>query len=98
LPKKRDKNGEEFYRGKLREAQKQIRELQRRVKELQKAQHIYEDILTEEVEEPVPETTLFTSSRTCPHCGKGKLSYIEIVGRVFEKCDICEYRKKINGP
>ena len=96
MPKKRDKNGEEFYRGKLREAQKQIRELQRKVRELQKSQHIYEDILfdadiTEDVEQPV-------RKRSCPNCGKGKLDKVEIIGRVFEKCDICDYRKKINGP
>lgn len=94
MPKKRDKNGEEFYRGKLREAQKQIRELQRKVRELEKSQHIYEDILFEEEPEQVEPPK---RKRTCPECGKGHLTTVDIIGRVFEKCDVCEYRKKING-
>jgi predicted nucleic acid-binding Zn ribbon protein len=89
LPKKRDKNGEEFYRGKLREAQKQIRNLQRKVRELEKSQHMYEEILFDEEPEEQP--------KTCPECGKGHLTTVDIVGRVFDKCDVCGYRKKING-
>lgn len=96
LPKKKDKSGEEFYKGKLREAQKQIRELQKSLRQLNRAKHTYEDILledNEEVEAPVQKPR----SHTCPECGKGKLSTSDFLGRVFETCDTCDYRRKISG-
>lgn len=34
--------------------------------------------------------------KICSFCGKGSLEIIDIVGRQFETCDTCDYRKKIN--
>lgn len=31
---------------------------------------------------------------TCSHCGKGNLIEIDIIGRIFYKCDICNYKIK----
>ena len=91
MPKKKDKNGEEFYRGKLREAEKQIRELQKSLKQLNKARHQFEDnLLNPEKEDAAPAPL----RRKCPSCGKGSLSELDFLGRKFDVCDTCDYRSK----
>jgi len=87
MPKKKERNSEEFYRGKLREADKQIRDLQRQVRSLEKTGHIKKTKI--EVKEPEP--------LMCTECGKGEIKIVEVVGRTFHTCDCCGYRKKVNG-
>lgn len=36
-----------------------------------------------------------TRSIPCEHCGKGRIEEIDIVGRKFEKCTVCDYRRKV---
>lgn len=88
MPKKSERSSDEYYRGIIRELNKEIRQLKKQIKELSKYQHI-PDI--EDIQESEP----IIKSRTCPSCGKGKLKELDIVGRIFEKCDICDHRKKI---
>ena len=90
MPKKREKNADEFYRGKLREAQKQIRDLQRQVRALEKTSALRE----ERRKDPKPKKD---DILMCPDCGKGKLKVLEVIGKVFHICECCGYRKKIHG-
>jgi DNA repair exonuclease SbcCD ATPase subunit len=92
LPKKRERNEAEWYRAKVRELEKENKHLHRRIKELEKHAHMYEQ--GQELEE-ASDTEDTPRKRTCPDCGKGKLDVVSIVGRVFESCDLCDYRKKI---
>jgi len=87
MPKKKERNSEEFYRGKLREAEKQIRDLQRQVRSLEKVGHIKPAKI-----EPKEEISLL-----CPECGKCEIDVVEMVGRIFHSCKCCGYRKKVNG-
>lgn len=90
MPKKKEKDGVEYYKGKFREADKEVRNLRKRLKQLERSKHIYESFIEEpklEIEEDKP--------RKCPECAKGDLEEFDIVGRIFERCKICEYRKKI---
>jgi formate-dependent nitrite reductase cytochrome c552 subunit len=95
MPKKRERNGEEYLRGKLREAQKTIRQLEKRVKELTKHEHF-----PAQDEEPMRDTedTYRQLPIYCNSCGKGQLEMIDIVGRVFSVCKLCGDRKKVAGP
>jgi hypothetical protein len=88
MPKKKERNPEEFYKGKLREAQKQIRDLQRQIRILEKTGHIKKQRV-ESIKEDKP--------LMCPECGKGELKILDIVGRTFHICHCCGYRKKVNG-
>lgn len=88
MPKKKERNSEEFYRGKLRDAEKQIRDLQRQVRSLEKVGHINKPKL-EKIKEDQP--------LMCTECGKCEIQIIEVVGRTFHTCPCCGYRKKING-
>jgi hypothetical protein len=85
MPKKKEKSSEEYYKGKLREAEKQIRQLERNLKELQKREHPKKS----KEQEVAPEI--------CGECGKGELRVIEIIGKGFQVCDVCGHRKKIYG-
>lgn len=93
MPKRKDKDPMEFYKGQLREKDKLIRSLERRIKELEKHQHCQETEYTNDTEDtfkPLP--------KTCSTCGKGKIEIIDIIGRIFERCDLCGERKKVSGP
>jgi hypothetical protein len=88
VPKKKERSTEEFYRGKLREADKQIRDLQRQVRSLEKTAHIPKK---KDVKLPVDEPLM------CPDCARGEIKILDIVGRKFHTCACCGYRKKIDG-
>lgn len=92
MPKKREKNAEEFWKGKCRELEKEVRQLRRQLKELQKSKHIYEDIKIDEPTEP--ETVI--KYKKCVECGKGHIEIKTILDRTFEECDTCNYRKKVS--
>lgn len=97
MPKKRDKSSEEWYRGKLREQDKELRSLRKEVKHLKKHEHFYEGQDDKEVsissEDTIPKTL---AKRVCDSCGKGEIRTFELIGRVFEECSVCDFRKKIN--
>lgn len=95
MAKVKERSGEEFYRGKLREANKKIRQLERRIKDLERHAHIFIKDQDEEIETDSEDTYPKLDNKYCPDCGKGKIETIDIVGRIFETCPICKYRKKI---
>lgn len=96
MPKKRAKSSEEYYKGIIRELEKENKSLKRRVKELERKEHFYDDAQDEEISTDTEDThpTFFKPTRTCPDCGKGKLKEFELIGRHYEECQICEYRRK----
>lgn len=97
MPKKKERNAEEWLKGRIRELEKENKALHRRVKELTKREHFYEG--QDEADAPGDsedtEPKLLIHSRLCSECGKGKITQFEIIGRIYEQCDLCSYRKKI---
>lgn len=94
IPKRREKNSDEYYRGKVRELEKENRALRKRLKQLEKNHHIYEDLKLndepEEIEIRKPKKIL------CPSCNEGEL----FVAMSFDDKDIigctsCHYKKSI---
>ena len=91
MPKKKDRSAEEWYRGKVRELEKENRQLRQRLKHSEKYVSQDDEVSTES-EDTHPKVLDVT---VCIHCGKGHIIQKEIIGRVFEECDTCDYRKKI---
>lgn len=94
MPKKRSKNPDEYYRGQIRELQKENRQLQKRIRQLEKSEHVFEAMLDEE---PI-EYDVTPLQKLCLDCGKGKIKEINILDRIFEECSVCDYRRKVKGP
>lgn len=90
MPKRRERNSDEWYRAEIRELEKEVRRLNKRIKELEKRDYIFDDII-EEARFEKPRKKIVS----CPECGKGELSVYDLVGRIFEECNICHYRKKL---
>lgn len=88
MPKKKERSNEEFYRGKLREAEKQIRDLQRQVRTLEKTAHIPKK---KDVKIPVD------LPLTCNECGKGEIQIMTLLDKVYHSCSLCSYRRKVSG-
>jgi predicted RNase H-like nuclease (RuvC/YqgF family) len=80
-----------------RELKATIRSLERRLKKVDKDfRKEMEDVQKEHLLEKEHSRSV-PKGRKCEHCGKGHIIEIDIVGRKFESCDTCDYRKKING-
>lgn len=96
MPKKREKNSEEYYRGIIRSQKSEIRNLKKRIKQLERREHFHEDnALEEEIEEIIAE---LPKSNICPECYKGQLVEYNVVGRHWLECNQCDYdtRKKLD--
>jgi len=93
VPKKKERNEGEYYRGRIRELEKENRQLHKQIKYLEKNQHMYEEIILGDKDAAFEETP--EKPQCCPECGKGSIKTINIIGRVFIECDTCHYRKKV---
>ena len=91
MPKTRESDPSEFYKKQIRELKKQIRQLQQQLKQYQKYERSQEEDVSTDTEDTQPKQI----ESPCLDCGKGKLKYFEIVGKVFTTCDICGDRKRI---
>ncbi len=98
MARSKDKDGVEFWRGKFRELQKENRSLQKQLKQLEKYERPYVGQDDSEVvsgsEDTMPKAVKYIP---CPHCGGGRLRHFELIGRMYEECIECNYRKKISG-
>lgn len=93
MPKQREKSGEEYWRGLYREADKLNRSLKRRLRQYEK--YSQDEELASDTEDTAPKNIKPVIAR-CSKCGEGHLSTFELIGKVFETCSSCDYRKKIS--
>ena len=91
MPKRREKSPEEYYKGKLREAQKEIKQLKQEIKQYKKYEQSQDEELPTDSED-----TFIPKPVKCNHCGKGELTIFEILGRTFSTCTLCGERKKLS--
>jgi len=83
----------EHLRGENRRLEQENRSLKRRLRDLEKYPQDEEiDDTTEDTHPKIENTHII-----CTDCGKGKIKIFEIIGKQFEECDTCGYRKKISG-
>lgn len=92
LGKSKQKEGRdaEFFKGQIRELKSENRNLKKRIKKLERSEHNYNT--PREKEEVIDDSML----NQCNECGKGFLKEIELVGRLFEVCSLCDHRKKLS--
>lgn len=92
MPKHRERNSDEFYKAQIRELKKEIRQLRQQLRQYEK----YQEPISQDDDDIIKDNE-DTHFKFCGTCGKGKLKEIDIVGRIFEVCDVCGDRKKKNG-
>ena len=92
MPKKRERNSDEFYRARIRELEKEIRSLQKRVKELEKFERAQDEEVITDTEDTYIE---LPKLNRCLDCGKGFMEEFELMGKVYGTCNICGNRKRI---
>lgn len=95
MPKTKERDGVEYWKGKFREVQKENQHLKKRIRQLEKNEHMYEEVILGDKEVAFEETV---REEPCFECGKGKLKVFNVLDRIFVECNICNYRKKIGGP
>lgn len=83
---------DEHYLGEIRNLRSENRNLKKRLKALERKLYNTSKVKDEEeiYEEPVEQIQL----TRCPKCDKGHLNEVTVVGRVFSKCDSCDFRTK----
>lgn len=86
--KQKNKSEVEVLRGENRRLKSENRNLRKRVKELEKKSHFYEEIVDEVVED-------VKFRNTCRNCGKGEVLSYDMGLIRLNKCNLCDYEKKI---
>ena len=92
MPKRREKNPDEHFRGIIREQAKEIRQLLKRIKELEKFQFPQDEEFISDNEDThvdLPKTIV------CEDCMKGHYQEFELMGKVYGTCTVCEHRKRL---
>lgn len=97
MPKKREKNSEEWYKGRIRELEKENRALKRQLREIEKKEHIFDENSQDDEIATDSEDTYPAARRLsqCGDCGKGLIEEYEIMGKVIGTCNICGFRKRL---
>lgn len=90
MAQSKESRPEEFFKAQIRSMKKEINYLRKRVKQL-------ENLINKDITQEVREVRKREKANTCKECGKGQLSEMEFVGRVFEVCDVCDFRRKIKA-
>ncbi len=97
MSKPKESKNVEFYLGQIRQLQKENKQLNRIIKSLKKQQHLYHDNKLDDIDDVESEILLPPKTKRCPDCCKSNLIEFELIGRKFERCDLCGFRKKISG-
>lgn len=79
---------DEYHLGEIRQLKAENKQLKRRLQQLERAKHIYHDL--QDVLEPEEKP----KKEMCKVCTRGELEELIIVGRLFQRCTICDYRSK----
>jgi len=90
MPKKREKNSNEYYLGVIRGLKSEIRQLKKQLKHYERREYNFENI----PDEPEDPTQHENYEEVCTACGKGKLIEHVVAGRYFQSCDTCAFRTK----
>lgn len=102
MPKKKERSSDEYFRGQIRELEKENKQLRRRVRELEK--HNRDNTFTSEMlrESEMKLRKLSEHAAThyqelCTKCFKGKMEMkISVRGKDYFVCNTCDH--KMNKP
>ena len=88
--KNKNRSSEEYYRGEIRKLKKEVQQLRKQLNQRQPTQEV-EHAGDNEDTHPI----IYKQTKICAECGKGEIRQFELIGRLFEECNLCEYRKKV---
>lgn len=88
MPKKKERNSDEYFRGQIREKDKLIKSLQRRVRELERKQHIYDEAVDDLIDIVSQE-----DQAKCDKCKEGHLTEVDLKHITIIKCNTCDFKK-----
>lgn len=88
MGKNKEAKDSEYYKGIIRAQKKEIRALKQRNKQLERFEYNYNTPREREIEEPLERL------EQCGKCGKGYIKELDLMGRIFEVCSLCDYRAK----
>lgn len=91
MGKKKPKDEVEVLEQKIRELKSINRNLMKRLK---KVDRNFKEVIDDSVEEDSVAQKEDPNKRTCPHCSRGEIAEISILGRVFLKCTVCDWRSR----
>jgi len=81
MGRKRERNSDEYLKGKIRSLESEVRRLQKQLRQAEKSfQYLVEDDEIEEIK------------NMCSDCGKGDLIYTDLKIKTLITCSICEFR------
>lgn len=94
LSKTKNKNHKEMEHilGENRKLRKEIKQLRRLI---EKNPFPSQDDAEESCDSEDTHPKVYKNVKICEECGKGEITQFEIVGKVFEQCSLCDYRKKL---
>lgn len=96
MAKKKEKTGEEFWRGKCRELEKQLKQLRQELKYHTKRQHLNDKAQDDEIANDSEDTKPKLATKNCNNCGKGTIiETLEIQGRIYGVCNVCNVPERI---
>lgn len=87
MSRSKERNKDEYYRGKIRELEATVRRLQRQLRSAEK-QHLYVSDLESVIEEEIS-----IKSKKCPQCHTGVIQEIDLGIKTLDKCNSCDYKK-----
>lgn len=87
MPKTKERNEVEWYKGRIREMRLEIRRLKQRIKELEKKRHLNKQKAKEE--------ELSNSANLCKVCGKAEMEEHNFTHVVIMICPLCNNRERI---
>lgn len=86
--KNKESSEVEHLRGQVRKLEATNRRLRKRNRQLDKKSHFHEDVIDDVAED------IASKGETCPECGKGQITTVDLKYLLIDSCDTCEYRKK----
>ena len=92
MAKPKHSKEQEFQLGELRKLRAENKALKRKLRHLEKRKHYLEEKETDSEEEF--ENEVEVQMERCSECSKGYLTEINIVDRIFKKCETCGWRSK----
>lgn len=94
MPKKRDKDGLEFYKGKVRQLTKRVQQLERQLTRYQRTQHLVDEAheILLEINETLAPVEAVEKKDLCTACNEGemvlKFEFVELKKKIYQ-CTAC---------
>ena len=86
MSRSKERNKDEWYKGRIRQLESQVRRLEKQLKYAEK-QSLYVSDLESVIEEETAKI------KKCPQCLTGVIQEIDLGIKLLDKCNSCDYKK-----